>query len=1105
MKKITMRLLTNIRFIILVLLCTSHLYAQVPQVYSVDRMYAAPSQAVHIAGSNFGTNAANLSVYFGGTKATINSVNDQLIEAQTPAGATYDYIRVFNKTTGLGGTSTHAFFLDYNGTHGISATNLKTQVDFQSGNAAGAGLNDHCLCDFDGDNKLDMVGINSTPSVNLLNVTLFKNNSTAGSITTTSFTAANLPVSTGTVKGTFHARCGDLNGDGLPDLLITEYTGGSDRIFILQNKSTSGTISFTPSAIAIPNKNVSRIEIADMDGDGKPDLVVTDQTSDNSANPTANLIVLQNTSTTAAISFGTAKNIPVSGLTNTDGLAVADLNGDFLPDIVTTQFNTTAQTSIVSILQNQGSFSFNQVSLSLPAGSTTSNVGLGDLDGDRLPEIVVTDFLGAYIYVFLNQSASAIQFASPQQIATDTSPYGIAFGDLDGDGKLDMVTASYYNNYGLSVLNNNSTAGNLSFNKISIATTYLNRNVKIADMDGDGKPDITFTSVDDLSNNKLASKISIIRNAACMVPLISPDSTMTVCSPPLKLNTIQNVGFSAYQWKDNGAPISSATNPSYDVTATGLYSVTATNSDGCSATSTQVNISVVGTTTLGASSITKNSPVCLGGTLNLSVAPITNATQYLWRGPNGYSGTTTTPSPVNNFSYDNVGIYYLDLYANISGIDCLVREDTVMVKSVAFPNFSLTPTSALMCAGQNTTLSLIPSGTPNVSYQWYMNGTLLSETASSYSASASGDYYVKVNSSIYSSCTSSSNTVTVTAVQNPVPSFTASATTICAGQSITFTNQSTTDSQATPTYSWAFGDGATSTDQNPAAHPYTSAQQYSVTLTISYAGGMCSQSSSPQVLTVQTAPSVTVTATSSHGSAFCQGDTITLQASNGFDSYQWSNGSTTLSNTSSSLLVTADGTYTVTATLASSVCPGTASKAISLLPPPDVTASASETTITEGQTTQLTATGLSSYNWSPGTSLSDSTIANPVATPLTSPVTVYTVSGTDANGCYGEATLSISVLGEAIISKLKPYNFLSPDNNGKNDFWTVDENMPNYPCSVTVYDAKGVKVYQSKPYNNNWNGTMNGDGQPLPNGAYYYIIKCDGETQVKTGSITLIR
>jgi gliding motility-associated-like protein len=87
---------------------------------------------------------------------------------------------------------------------------------------------------------------------------------------------------------------------------------------------------------------------------------------------------------------------------------------------------------------------------------------------------------------------------------------------------------------------------------------------------------------------------------------------------------------------------------------------------------------------------------------------------------------------------------------------------------------------------------------------------------------------------------------------------------------------------------------------------------------------------------------------------------------------------------------------------------------------------------------------------------------------------------------------------------LKPGNFISPNNDGPNELWVV-ENIQTYPqCGIAIYDDKGVRVYEAKPYQNNWDGTFN--GKRLPDGVYYYIIRCDGEESVpRSGSITLIR
>jgi gliding motility-associated-like protein len=184
-------------------------------------------------------------------------------------------------------------------------------------------------------------------------------------------------------------------------------------------------------------------------------------------------------------------------------------------------------------------------------------------------------------------------------------------------------------------------------------------------------------------------------------------------------------------------------------------------------------------------------------------------------------------------------------------------------------------------------------------------------------------------------------------------------------------------------------------------------------------------------------------------------------------------------------------------------CIISAAATIDSLASPVVVASADPEQIGEGQPSQLNATGLVNYLWDPAVSLNDPTLSNPVATPLGT--TVYTVTGTDANGCPGAATVEVSVKGDLIVNKLKPAKFMSPNNGDDiNNTWLV-ENILNYPqCSVTIYDDKGIKVYDSKPYNNDWDGTFK--GKQLPDGVYYYIIRCDGEENTpRSGSITVLR
>lgn len=135
----------------------------------------------------------------------------------------------------------------------------------------------------------------------------------------------------------------------------------------------------------------------------------------------------------------------------------------------------------------------------------------------------------------------------------------------------------------------------------------------------------------------------------------------------------------------------------------------------------------------------------------------------------------------------------------------------------------------------------------------------------------------------------------------PVAGFTTSASTVCAGTQVNFTN--TTTSGSTATYSWDFGDGNTSTATNP-THTYASGGNYTVTLTSSNFGGSDVETFN---ITVNAAPNVAISGPTS----VCLGSSISLTAS-GASTYSWDNGLGT--NSTVSVSPTANTTYTVTGT-----------------------------------------------------------------------------------------------------------------------------------------------------------------------------------------------
>ncbi len=149
-----------------------------------------------------------------------------------------------------------------------------------------------------------------------------------------------------------------------------------------------------------------------------------------------------------------------------------------------------------------------------------------------------------------------------------------------------------------------------------------------------------------------------------------------------------------------------------------------------------------------------------------------------------------------------------------------------------------------------------------------------------------------------------------------------------------------------------------------------------------------------------------------------------------------------------------------------------------------------------GATTILDATsdGNYNYNWSPPDGLDDITVLNPTSNPGMD--VIYTLTATSDSGCVSTDTVSV----RRVASDLFITNVITPNNDGANDFWIV-QNMPFTGCRVTIFNRWGTPVYESDNYANDWDGRLN--GEVLPEGTYYYVIQCGDDPEV-TGAITLI-
>ncbi len=363
--------------------------------------------------------------------------------------------------------------------------------------ASGAAPYGIAVGDIDGDGKSDLVVANNGGNT----ISVHRNVSTSGSITTSSFSPP-INIMVGTTARS--VTLGDIDGDGKLDIAVAVI--GENKISVIRNISTSGTIvgaSFEPPIDFPVTDTPVYVAIDDIDGDGKPELLVANYNSNT-------LTVMTNTGTPGSITsgnFGTSVDIPVG--TNPYHIATRDIDGDAKSDIVVSNYNN----GNITILRNTASPGSITSGSFIPQNLTTSanptGVTITDFDGNGTLDIGVAVFNGAGISVFKGKSTpGSINFDPAVDFTAGVNAIAVATGDINGDGKPDIAvsnigssTVSVFENQTLPAqIDPSSFAGPTNF-----GTGTSPRFVLLADLDGDSKPDL-------ITANENSGNISILRN-----------------------------------------------------------------------------------------------------------------------------------------------------------------------------------------------------------------------------------------------------------------------------------------------------------------------------------------------------------------------------------------------------------------------------------------------------------------------------------------------------------------------------------------------------------------------------------------------------------------
>jgi hypothetical protein len=410
--------------------------------------------------------------------------------------------------------------------------------------------------DFNGDGILDMAVANcgncSYFSYNSNTVTVLLGNGDGTFTTKSTLTVGTAPE---------FVAIGDFNGDGIPDLAVTN---GSDNTITVLLGNGDGT--FTTKSTLTVGAAPRFLVVSDFNGDGIPDLAVA-----NSGDSTVTVLLGNGDGT---FSF---KSSPAAAPSNLV-LVVGDFNGDGIPDLAT------ANEGVVTVLLGNGDGTF-----TAKTSSATDyyyvGIVVGDFNGDGILDLALSS-CGSHcggvnqVPVLLGNGDGT--FSTGPMLTPGYLPFSLAVADFNGDGTQDLASASFDDDTVTVLLNNISETATATLSNVSISGTETH--LIEASYPGDTNFSASTSSTLPLLAAKVTTTLTLSSNS-------NPDSvaalpTFTATLSPYSLASITTDG-ETVTFYEGGTAVGTGTlssgvatwymQPLYRVPA-GTYSITASYS-----------------------------------------------------------------------------------------------------------------------------------------------------------------------------------------------------------------------------------------------------------------------------------------------------------------------------------------------------------------------------------------------------------------------------------------------------------------------------------------------------------------------------------------------
>jgi hypothetical protein len=238
----------------------------------------------------------------------------------------------------------------------------------------------------------------------------------------------------------------DVNGDGKPDLICVSSSGARFMTVFTNNGSGVFGLSSTP---ANGNARAFSIVAADINGDGKPDLITANFTTDT-------LTVFTNNGSGV---FGSNATYTVGSQPRS--VVAVDVNGDDKLDLI----SANSVSGTLTVLTNNGSGVFGS-NATYNVGSQPRSVVAADVNGDGKVDLICANAGGGTLTVLTNNGSGA--FGLNATYTVGNAPYSVVAADVNGDGLMDLVSANEGSGT-LTVLTNTAVVGTGAFHNVVLS------------------------------------------------------------------------------------------------------------------------------------------------------------------------------------------------------------------------------------------------------------------------------------------------------------------------------------------------------------------------------------------------------------------------------------------------------------------------------------------------------------------------------------------------------------------------------------------------------------------------------------------------------------